>query len=64
MAGMAQGALRIRGWSETDEKSDHFVGMCYSEYVTSGGQAASEEFGQAGDSLSREVQVQTTRPMS
>jgi arginyl-tRNA synthetase len=40
------------------EKSDHFVGVCYADYVASGGLFAAEELERAEDSHTREVQVQ------
>jgi arginyl-tRNA synthetase len=57
MAGVMQSGRHDRGWSDSDEKSDHFVGLCYAEYVAGGGELASDEAEQAEDSLSREVQV-------
>jgi len=58
MAGVVQSGRRAGGWSDDDEKSDHFVGMCYAEYVASGGAPSADGLEQAEDSLSREVQVQ------
>jgi arginyl-tRNA synthetase len=58
MAGVMQSGRHAQGWSEGDEKSDHFVGLCYAEYVASGGVLATGEQEQAEDSLSREVHVQ------
>ncbi len=59
MAGVMQSGRLEHGWSEGDEKSDHFVGMCYAEYVAAGagGAPAATQPEQAEDSLSREVQV-------
>jgi arginyl-tRNA synthetase len=70
MAGVAQSGRNGQAWSDGDEKSDHFVGMCYAEYVAAGSAVAGGEAGggaadggaageleQAEDSLSREVQV-------
>jgi arginyl-tRNA synthetase len=54
MAGVMQSGRRAQGWSEGDEKSDHFVGMCYADYVAAGGGLAAGEPEQAEDSLSRE----------
>ena len=51
-------AARRRASPRGDEKSDHFVGACYADYVAAGGGAAAEGLEQAEDSLSREVHVQ------
>ena len=58
MAGVMRSGRHVQGWSEGDEKSDHFVGMCYADYVAAGGALAAGEIEQAEDSLSREVHVQ------
>jgi hypothetical protein len=58
MAGVMQSGRHAQGWSDGDEKSDHFVGMCYADYVAAGGVATAGELEQAEDSLSREVYVQ------
>jgi hypothetical protein len=58
MAGVMQSGRDAQGWSDSDEKSDHFVGACYADYVASGGLVVVGELGQAEDSLSREVHVQ------
>jgi arginyl-tRNA synthetase len=61
MAGVMQSGRNAQGWSDADEKSDHFVGMCYADYVaasTLGDALRQDELEQAEDSLSREVQVQ------
>jgi len=56
MAGVVQSGRHVKGWSDGDQKSDHFVGMCYADYVGVGGEPTGE-LEQAEDSLSREVQV-------
>jgi arginyl-tRNA synthetase len=59
MAGVMASGRHAQGWSEGDEKSDHFVGMCYAEYVSAGnGVLEAGQLDQAEDSLSREVEVQ------
>jgi len=58
MAGVMQSGRNAQGFSDADEKSDHFVGMCYADYVASGEMSAAGELEQAEDSLSREVHVQ------
>jgi len=57
MAGVMQSGRGAQGWSDGDEKSDHFVGICYADYVAAGGMPAAGEPEEAEDSLSREVQV-------
>jgi hypothetical protein len=57
MAGVMQSGRHAGGWSDADEKSDHFVGMCYADYVAAGGALLAGESEQAEDSLSREVLV-------
>jgi arginyl-tRNA synthetase len=58
MAGVMQSGRHAQGWSDADEKSDHFVGLCYADYVAAGGVVAAGDLEQAEDSLSREVHVQ------
>jgi arginyl-tRNA synthetase len=58
MAGVMQSGRHAGGWSDGEEKSDHFVGLCYAEYVAAGAAIAAGEDEQAEDSLSREVHVQ------
>jgi arginyl-tRNA synthetase len=58
MAGVVESGRHAQGWLAGDEKTDHFVGVCYADYVA-GGTATEEEDGleQAEDSLSREIVV-------
>jgi hypothetical protein len=58
--GEAMAGVLMSGQAETgDEKSDHFVGVCYANYVSSGGLFAPEqELERPEDSHTREVQVQ------
>jgi arginyl-tRNA synthetase len=58
MAGVMASGRNGQGFSDGDEKSDHFVGACYAEYVAAGRVQSADELEQAEDSLSREVQVQ------
>jgi arginyl-tRNA synthetase len=58
MAGVMQSGRHVQGFFDGDDKSDHFVGECYAEYVASGGLLDTAVQEQAEDSLSREVQVQ------
>jgi arginyl-tRNA synthetase len=56
MAGVMQSGRHAQAWPDRNEKSDHFVGCCYAEYV-----AAGRSFGGRGaaehpeDSLTREL---------
>src|SRR5580704_9103985 len=58
MAGVMRSGRHAEGWSDGDEKSDHFVGLCYADYVAGGGVIAAGGLERAEDSLSREVHVQ------
>lgn len=58
MAGVVQSGRHTQGWSDGDEKSDHFVGACYADYVAAGSAPITGVLEQAEDSLSREVHVQ------
>lgn len=57
MAGVMQSGRHVQGFAD-GEKSDHFVGECYADYVAAGGMLQASEQEQAEDSLSREVKVQ------
>jgi arginyl-tRNA synthetase len=57
MAGVQQSGRHVQGFAD-GEKSDHFVGECYADYVASGGVLQASEQEQAEDSLSREEHVQ------
>lgn len=54
MAGIVQSGRHTRTWTDEDEKSDHFVGECYAEYVKDSRTSAGEE-GTPEDSLTREL---------
>jgi arginyl-tRNA synthetase len=58
MAGVMASGRHSQGWSEGDEKSDHFVGLCYADYVAASNGVLEVELDQPEDSLSREVVVQ------
>jgi arginyl-tRNA synthetase len=55
MAGVMHSGRHTEGWPGADEKSDHFVGLCYADYVASGGVFSGGEMEPAEDSLSREL---------
>ncbi len=58
MAGVMQSGRHTQGWSDSDEKSDHFVGMCYADYVAAGALLAAGESAHPEDSLTRELYLQ------
>ena len=63
MAGVLHSDRHAQGLSNIDSKSDHFVGMCYADYVSAAAARAHstpnpDKLEQAEDSLSREVTVQ------
>ncbi|MGH2833781.1 MAG: arginine--tRNA ligase, partial [Solirubrobacteraceae bacterium] len=57
MAGVVNSGRLGDSWPDSDEKSDHFVGACYADYVASGLLEASAPE-PAEDSLKRELLVQ------
>jgi len=36
MAGVMKSGRHAQAWPDKNEKSDHFVGCCYAEYVAAG----------------------------
>jgi hypothetical protein len=36
MAGVMKSGRHAQAWPDRNEKSDHFVGCCYAEYVAAG----------------------------
>jgi hypothetical protein len=59
MAGVLMSGRQASAWPDGNEKSDHFVGVCYANYVASGGLFAPEQgLERPEDSHTREVQVQ------
>jgi len=63
MAGVVQSGRDSQVWPEGGEKSDHFVGSCYSEYVTAGrnGGGVGPTDDGAEDSLARESSLYKDR---
>jgi arginyl-tRNA synthetase len=55
MAGVMNSGRHAHAWLEGDEKSDHFVGVCYADYVAAGGTFAGREIEYPEDSLTREL---------
>jgi arginyl-tRNA synthetase len=58
MAGVIQSGRHAQSWPDADQKSDHFVGVCYADYVASGGLFADQEIEEPEDSLTRELRLQ------
>jgi len=57
MAGIIRSGKHTQSWPDGDQKADHFVGLCYADYVASGG--FSENGGdEREDSLTRELRMQ------
>jgi arginyl-tRNA synthetase len=56
MAGIVRSGHHAAAWPEGEEKSDHFVGLCYADYVASGG-FAEEDAQEREDSLTRELRM-------
>ncbi|HEY3970838.1 MAG TPA: arginine--tRNA ligase [Solirubrobacteraceae bacterium] len=56
MAGIIRSGHHTQSWPEGDQKSDHFVGLCYADYVASGG-FAEEDPEEREDSLTRELRM-------
>jgi arginyl-tRNA synthetase len=54
MAGIVRSGHHTQSWPDGDQKSDHFVGLCYADYVAAGGFAEDEE---REDSLTRELRM-------
>jgi hypothetical protein len=56
MAGIVRSGHHTSAWPEGDQKSDHFVGLCYADYVAAGGNAG-EGIEEREDSLTRELRM-------
>jgi arginyl-tRNA synthetase len=57
MAGIVRSGHHASAWPDGDQKSDHFVGLCYADYVAAGG-VAEEGADEREDSLTRELRMQ------
>lgn len=56
MAGIIRSGKHTQSWPDGDQKADHFVGLCYADYVAAGG--FSENGGdEREDSLTRELRL-------
>ncbi|MGH2911671.1 MAG: arginine--tRNA ligase [Solirubrobacteraceae bacterium] len=57
MGGIIRSGKHTQSWPDGDQKADHFVGLCYADYVAAGG--FSENGGdEREDSLTRELRMQ------
>jgi|HubBroStandDraft_3_1064219.scaffolds.fasta_scaffold00250_8 hypothetical protein len=56
MAGIVRSGHHAQSWPDGDQKSDHFVGLCYASYVAAGG-VAEEGADEREDSLTRELRM-------
>jgi arginyl-tRNA synthetase len=54
MAGVVKSGRHAQSWPDGGQKSDHFVGVCYANYVSDGGLFG----GDGEDSLTRELELQ------
>jgi arginyl-tRNA synthetase len=55
MAGVMKSGRHAQAWPERDEKSDHFVGCCYADYVAAGRSFNGKAGEHPEDSLTREL---------
>jgi len=55
MAGVMKSGRHAQAWPDRNEKSDHFVGCCYAEYVAAGRSFNGREAEHPEDSLTREL---------
>jgi arginyl-tRNA synthetase len=58
MAGVMNSGRHARSWPDGDEKSDHFVGLCYADYVAASASFGETELEHPEDSLMRELTLQ------
>jgi hypothetical protein len=58
MAGIVRSGRQAQSWPDGDQKSDHFVGLCYADYVAAGGVISDEDSDEREDSLTRELRMQ------
>jgi hypothetical protein len=56
MAGIIRSGHHTSAWPDGDQKSDHFVGLCYADYVAAGG-FVEEGIDEREDSLTRELRM-------
>ncbi len=58
MAGVVESGRHADAWPDGGQKSDHFVGVCYADYVAGTGLLAGQEEDEREDSLTRELELQ------
>ncbi len=58
MAGVVKSGSHEQSWPNSGQKSDHFVGVCYADYVAAGALLATENGDVQEDSLTRELELQ------
>jgi arginyl-tRNA synthetase len=58
MAGVIQSGRHTQSWPDGAQKSDHFVGVCYADYVAAGTLLADATSQAPEDSLTRELELQ------
>jgi hypothetical protein len=58
MAGIVRSGRHAQSWPDGAQKSDHFVGVCYADYVAAEGVLGDEDGEQPEDSLTRELELQ------
>ena len=58
MAGVVKSGRHAQSWPDGAQKSDHFVGVCYADYVAAGALLADAPADQPEDSLTRELELQ------
>jgi arginyl-tRNA synthetase len=57
MAGVIRSGRHTQSWPDGAQKSDHFVGVCYADYVAAGGMLADQHAQAPEDSLTRELEL-------
>ncbi|HTU77376.1 MAG TPA: arginine--tRNA ligase [Solirubrobacteraceae bacterium] len=57
MAGIVKSGRHTQSWPDGSQKSDHFVGVCYADYVADGALLSNGEPEQPEDSLTRELEL-------
>jgi hypothetical protein len=58
MAGVIKSGRHAQSWPDGAQKSDHFVGVCYADYVAAGALLTAEATEAPEDSLTRELELQ------
>jgi hypothetical protein len=58
MAGVVKSGHHAQSWPDGGQKSDHFVGVCYADYVADAGLIGGDSDDEPEDSLTRELVLQ------